>query len=101
MGDYCGRKEINFEKALPGNRAAAALAGRMRHSDKSSLDKLHFSVCDEAAARALPEPPYTRVLMLFLMAWILGFSKKNFRPENVPPLIPNSTQLLKHVNYPA
>ncbi len=52
-------KEINFEKALPGtNRAAAALTGSMRHSDKSFLDKLHFSVCDEAAAGALSEPPY-------------------------------------------
>ncbi len=77
------------------------MAGSMRHSDKSSLDKPHFSVCDEAAAGALSEPPYTRVLTLFLMVRILGFSKKNFSPENVPPLIPNSTQLLKHVDYPA
>ncbi len=64
--------EINFEKLLPGNRAVAALAGSMRHSDKSSLDKLHFSVCDEAAAGALPEPPSSRVLMLFLMGADFG-----------------------------
>ncbi len=27
------------------------------HSDKSSLDKPHLSICDEAAARVLYEPP--------------------------------------------
>ncbi len=94
-------KGNNFEKALPGNRTAAAPTGSMRHSDKSSLDKPHFWVCNEAAAGALSEPPSTRILMLFLMARTLGFSKKNFPLESMPPLIPNSTQLLKHVNYPA
>ncbi len=71
------------------NQAAAVdFAGGMRHSDKSFLDKPHFSICDEAAAGALSKPPSARVLMLFLMARILGFSKKNFSPESVPPLLP-------------
>ncbi len=88
-------------KLIWGRAAPADFAECMRHSDKSSLDKPHLSICDEDAAGALSKPPYTRVLMLFLMARILGFSKKNFSLESVPPLIPNSTQLLKHVSYPA
>ncbi len=37
--------------------ALTDLAGCMRHSDKSSLDKPHFFICDEAAAELLSKPP--------------------------------------------
>ncbi len=59
--------EINFGVGGSGGFGSAVC-----HSDKSSLDKPHFSVCDEAAAEVLSEPPLSRVLMLFLMGADFG-----------------------------
>ncbi len=55
--------EINFKAAwAPVPARETGSSGRfcreyMRHSDKSSLDKPHLSICDEAAAVVLSEPP--------------------------------------------